>query len=61
MQGSIIPLYIIPYIFIFIALYFIGLIDKESKITFTSVRADVSLEPSKLIAELKRSSTRWVI
>ena len=33
---SIIPLYIIPYIFIFIALYFIGLIDKESKITFTS-------------------------
>ncbi len=33
---SIILLYIIPYIFIFIALYFIGLIDKESKITFTS-------------------------
>ena len=32
----IIILYIIPYIFIFIALYFIGLIDKESKITFTS-------------------------
>ena len=33
---SIIVLYIVPYIVIFIALYFIGLIDKESKITFTS-------------------------
>ena len=33
---SIIILYIIPYIIIFIALYSIGLIDKESKITFTS-------------------------
>jgi hypothetical protein len=26
-----------------------------------SESADVSLEPSKLIAELKRSSTRWSI
>ena len=34
--NSIIILYIVPYIVIFIALYFIGLIDKESKITFTS-------------------------
>jgi hypothetical protein len=33
----------------------------ENKIKNHINRSDVSLEPSKLIAELKRSSTRWVI
>jgi hypothetical protein len=34
---------------------------KSIKLFLAPVRADVSLEPSKPIAELKRSSIRWLI